>query len=158
MFILFSVKYSKNYNNTGIDSIITAGKESIIIFKPGLIVKDKQDILRRKYKKNSRKQRRMNKIIRNNLLFDKTDIIKGLHTFCTKYSEYADKNINEFIKNALKPAEIISIEVTVDGNFRTANIGVDESQLALAIGRKGQNARLASKLTETRLNIESIEG
>lgn len=69
-----------------------------------------------------------------------------------------DPELSEFIKNALKPAEINSIELISDGNLRVANVRVDESQLALAIGRKGQNARLASKLTETRLNIESIEG
>jgi N utilization substance protein A len=50
----------------------------------------------------------------------------------------------EFVKEALKPAEIRSI--TVDEEGRVVNVTVDEVDLSKAIGRKGQNARLTSRL------------
>jgi N utilization substance protein A len=58
-----------------------------------------------------------------------------------------------FIMAALKPAEIASIEL--DRENRRARVIVPEDQLSLAIGKKGQNVRLASKLTGWDLDIVS---
>jgi N utilization substance protein A len=60
------------------------------------------------------------------------------------------------VRNALSPAEISSI--TVDQEAGTVQIIVSKSQLSLAIGKKGQNARLASKLTGLQIDISSEEG
>src|SRR6201995_5766713 len=58
----------------------------------------------------------------------------------------------EFVMEALKPAKIKSI--AIDEEKKTATISVDEDQLSLAIGKKGQNARLTSRLTGWEINIE----
>ncbi len=60
------------------------------------------------------------------------------------------------VKNALGPAEISSIRV--DKEARTVSITVPKAQLSLAIGKKGQNARLASKLTGFQIDIGSETG
>lgn len=57
----------------------------------------------------------------------------------------------QMIRNALKPAEISHIEL--DGERKKALILVDEDQLSLAIGRRGQNVRLASRLTQWEIDI-----
>lgn len=64
-----------------------------------------------------------------------------------------DENPGEFIKHALSPAEIIN--VFADPEERTANVVVPDSQLSLAIGKDGQNARLAAKLTKYKIDIKS---
>ena len=61
----------------------------------------------------------------------------------------------EFILEALKPARIKSI--TLDLGKKAAQIKVDEDQLSLAIGKRGQNARLTAKLTGWEINIEKDE-
>jgi N utilization substance protein A len=58
-----------------------------------------------------------------------------------------------FVANALSPAQVIS--VTIDEEHRIANVTVPERMLSLAIGREGQNARLAAKLTGWRIDIRS---
>ena len=58
-----------------------------------------------------------------------------------------------FVKNALAPAEITSINV--NDSERTIDVIVDDEQLSLAIGRRGQNVRLASMLTNWKVNIIS---
>ena len=58
-----------------------------------------------------------------------------------------------FIQNALNPAKIISIEL--DEENRRAHVVVAQGNLAIAIGRKGQNTKLAAKLTGFRLDIRS---
>jgi transcription termination/antitermination protein NusA len=58
----------------------------------------------------------------------------------------------EFIREALKPIKILSIRVTPDKS--TAYITVSEEELSKAIGRKGQNARLTSRLVNMELNID----
>ncbi len=63
----------------------------------------------------------------------------------------------EFIKEALKPAKVEEIKI-LDEKKRHAEVLVDESQLSLAIGRRGQNVRLASKLTGWELDIRTAEG
>ncbi len=61
----------------------------------------------------------------------------------------------EFILEALKPARVKSL--TLDAVKKAATIKVDEDQLSLAIGKRGQNARLTAKLTGWEINIEKDE-
>jgi len=61
-----------------------------------------------------------------------------------------------YISKAISPAKVTGVYVTeADGN-RTATVVVSEDQLSLAIGRDGQNARLAAKLTGWRIDIKSL--
>src|SRR4051812_12082665 len=64
-------------------------------------------------------------------------------------------DVKEFVLEALKPAKIKS--VTLDEGKKTIQIRVDEDQLSLAIGKRGQNARLTSRLTGWDINIEKDE-
>ena len=65
------------------------------------------------------------------------------------------ENPAEFVIKALQPAEVDSI--IIDEESRSMDVVVDESQLSLAIGRGGQNVRLASELTGWTLNIMTDE-
>ena len=67
------------------------------------------------------------------------------------YSE----DIREFIKNALSPAKPISIEISEEE--KTANVKVYSDEQSLAIGKGGQNVRLAARLTGYRIDISSDE-
>ncbi len=58
-----------------------------------------------------------------------------------------------FVANALSPAQVIS--VAIDEEHRVAGVTVPERMLSLAIGREGQNARLAARLTGWRIDIRS---
>ncbi len=58
----------------------------------------------------------------------------------------------EFVAHALSPARVSSVEV-VDPNARAARVIVPDYQLSLAIGKEGQNARLAARLTGWRIDI-----
>lgn len=58
---------------------------------------------------------------------------------------------HKFIKAALSPAKVTKVDLNED--MKTAIVHVPEDQLSLAIGRKGQNVRLASKLTGLRIDI-----
>lgn len=60
-------------------------------------------------------------------------------------------NISEFVREALSPAEISKVEVDKD---KHAKVYVTEDQQSIAIGKQGQNVRLASKLTGYELDIE----
>ena len=62
-----------------------------------------------------------------------------------------DENPAQFVINAMSPAEVTSI--VVDEDTHTMNIAVEEDKLAMAIGRGGQNVRLASELTGWELNV-----
>ena len=62
-------------------------------------------------------------------------------------------DISAFIANALSPAHIISVELNVEE--QAASVVVPDKQLSLAIGKEGQNARLAAKLTGWRIDIKS---
>jgi N utilization substance protein A len=65
------------------------------------------------------------------------------------------ENPHEFITSAIAPAKVINVAVDPEpGSFR-ARVVVPDDQLSLAIGREGQNVRLASKLTGYRLDIKS---
>jgi len=62
-----------------------------------------------------------------------------------------DENPAQFVINAMSPAEVTSIVVDEEAHYM--NIAVDEDKLAMAIGRGGQNIRLASELTGWELNV-----
>ncbi len=80
----------------------------------------------------------------NELKNEKIDIVR-----------YSD-NPEEYISNALSPARIVSIQILQDSpESREALVIVPDDQLSLAIGREGQNVRLAHKLTGWRIDIKS---
>ncbi len=58
-----------------------------------------------------------------------------------------------FVANALSPAQVLSVDI--DEEHRIASVTVPERMLSLAIGREGQNARLAARLTGWRIDIRS---
>ncbi len=64
-----------------------------------------------------------------------------------------DENPAILIQNALSPAKVIS--VIADGDEKTAKVVVPDYQLSLAIGKEGQNARLAARLTGFKIDIKS---
>ena len=64
-----------------------------------------------------------------------------------------DENPGNLIQNALSPAKIVA--VFADPEEKTAKVVVPDYQLSLAIGREGQNARLAAKLTGYKIDIKS---
>ena len=66
-----------------------------------------------------------------------------------------DKDIKVFIKNSLSPAEIN--EVYINDKKKQSLVVVREDQLSLAIGKEGQNARLAARLTGWKIDIKSQE-
>ena len=82
---------------------------------------------------------RVNKIVEE-LAGEKIDIVK--------YSE----DPVEFITEALSPAKVVSVEIQSE-EPRVCKVSVPESQLSLAIGNKGQNVRLAAKLTGWKIDI-----
>ncbi|HMO05552.1 MAG TPA: transcription termination factor NusA [Kiritimatiellia bacterium] len=64
-------------------------------------------------------------------------------------------DVKTFVTNALAPAKLVRL--TIDETMRTVNIIVDADQLSLAIGKKGQNARLTAKLTGWKIDIQKDE-
>ncbi|HKF94551.1 MAG TPA: transcription termination/antitermination protein NusA, partial [Gammaproteobacteria bacterium] len=62
-----------------------------------------------------------------------------------------DENAAQFVINAMSPAEVLSI--VVDEDKQSMDIAVDEEKLSQAIGRGGQNVKLASQLTGWELNV-----
>ena len=62
-----------------------------------------------------------------------------------------DENPAQYVINAMSPAEVVSI--VVDEESRTMDVAVHEEQLSQAIGRGGQNVRLASQLTQWQINV-----
>ncbi|HHU71224.1 MAG TPA: transcription termination/antitermination protein NusA [Clostridiales bacterium] len=83
---------------------------------------------------------RVNAIV-NELRDEKIDIIN--------WSDYPE----QLIENALSPAKVVSVEVYEDE--KAARVIVPDYQLSLAIGKEGQNARLAAKLTGYKIDIKS---
>lgn len=65
-----------------------------------------------------------------------------------------DEDPAAFVGNALSPAKVVSVHV-VDAATRAARVIVPDFQLSLAIGKEGQNARLAARLTGWRIDIRS---
>ena len=66
-----------------------------------------------------------------------------------------DEGPEQFIRNALSPAEVVKVEV--DEATKHAKVFVSEDQQSIAIGRGGQNVRLASRLTGYELDIETAQ-
>ncbi len=64
-----------------------------------------------------------------------------------------DENSEQFIRNALSPAEVAKVEISE--SEKRARVFVNEDQQSIAIGRGGQNVRLASRLTGYELDIET---
>ena len=77
----------------------------------------------------------------NELKNEKIDIIKW------------SKLPEEYIAQALSPAKVLSVDI--DEENKSAKVIVDDSQLSLAIGREGQNVRLAARLTGWKIDIKS---
>ncbi|HEQ65279.1 MAG TPA: transcription termination/antitermination protein NusA [bacterium] len=67
-----------------------------------------------------------------------------------------DEEIEQYIANALSPAKVISVEV--NSKDKSALVVVADDQLSLAIGKDGQNVRLAHKLTNHKIDIEGESG
>ncbi|HLG72446.1 MAG TPA: transcription termination factor NusA [Chloroflexota bacterium] len=63
-----------------------------------------------------------------------------------------DPDPAKFVENALSPAQVLSVRI--EEGDRTAQVIVPDRQLSLAIGKEGQNARLAAKLTGWRIDIK----
>jgi len=85
------------------------------------------------------KRSRITKIVEE-LCGEKIDIIP--------YSEVQE----EFIANALAPADVISV-TCIEGEVKACTVVVPNNQLSLAIGNKGQNAKLAARLTGYKIDI-----
>jgi N utilization substance protein A len=66
-----------------------------------------------------------------------------------------DENPAQFVINAMAPAEVVSI--LVDEDSHSMDVAVSEENLSQAIGRGGQNVKLASELTRWELNVMSVE-
>jgi N utilization substance protein A len=67
--------------------------------------------------------------------------------------DYSD-DLAEYVKHALSPAKVIS-STLIDEQNRIVRVVVPDFQLSLAIGREGQNARLAARLTGAKIDIKS---
>lgn len=87
---------------------------------------------------------RINRIIKQ-LSGEKIDIVK-----------FSD-DPKEYISAALAPAKILGVEI-LDEDMRSCRVTVPEDQLSLAIGNKGQNARLAARLTRWKIDINALDG
>lgn len=84
------------------------------------------------------------------------NIVKELHDEKIDVIEW-NPNQAEFIAKALSPARTTGVYLEDDPDIgRTAIVIVPDEQLSLAIGREGQNARLAAKLTGWRIDIKSV--
>ena len=81
------------------------------------------------------------------------DELGGEKIDVVKYSE----DIQEFIAAALAPATVLGVEIE-DEEARSCKGTVPDHQLSLAIGNKGQNARLAAKLTGWKIDIRPESG
>ena len=73
------------------------------------------------------------------------EIQRELSTLCLLYT-------SEYIAAALSPADVVSVDVHEEG--KSCRVVVPDDQLSLAIGKEGQNARLAAKLTGWKIDIK----
>ena len=87
---------------------------------------------------------RVNKIVEE-LAGEKIDIVR-----------YSD-DPKEFVAEALSPAKVVSVEIESE-EPKVCKASVPEAQLSLAIGNKGQNVRLAAKLTGWKIDIHPESG
>ncbi len=81
----------------------------------------------------------------NELHGEKIDVVR--------YSETPE----EFIAQALSPSDVVSVEI-LDAEARVCKVTVPDNQLSLAIGNKGQNAKLAARLTGFKIDIKPESG
>lgn len=81
------------------------------------------------------------------------DALGGEKIDIVKYSE----DPAEFVAAALAPSDVVSVEV-LDEDAKTCRATVPDDQLSLAIGNKGQNVRLAAKLTSWKIDIKPESG
>ena len=69
-----------------------------------------------------------------------------------------DEDIRYYVKNALNPAEVTSVTIVEnDENEQIARVEVDEKQLSLDLGKKGQNSRLAARLCGIKIDIHIVK-
>ncbi len=80
-------------------------------------------------------------------------IVRELHGENIDVVLYSD-NPEEFIANALKPAK--ARKIIIDEENKEARVIVDDDQFSLALGRRGQNVRLAAKLTGWKIDIKTV--
>ena len=76
--------------------------------------------------------------------------LRGEKIDIIRYSE----DPGQYVKNALSPADVVSIDV--DSENRMCKVKVPESQLSLAIGKEGQNVRLAARLTGWKIDLSAV--
>ena len=81
------------------------------------------------------------------------DLLGGEKIDIIKYSDKPE----EFVAAALAPADVLEVEV-LDEQARSCSVTVPDDQLSLAIGNKGQNARLAARLTGWKIDIKPESG
>jgi N utilization substance protein A len=79
------------------------------------------------------------------------NVMTGLHGEKIDIVDFSDDPA-EFVANALSPARVTQVEI-IDPEARVARVTVPDYQLSLAIGKEGQNARLAARLTGWRIDI-----
>lgn len=66
-----------------------------------------------------------------------------------------NEDIEKFVVAAMSPAKVVSVEITENEDGRRARVVVPDDQLSLAIGKRGQNVRLAAKLSGLRIDVVS---
>ena len=96
--VLLTIKYKNKYSETDVSKIDnTITKQNITDdYKIGLVVKDKEVVIKHKYKNKLNIDKQIHdKIIENGLLFDEKDIIKALDVFCQRFTNVL--SIDEFI-------------------------------------------------------------
>ena len=76
--------------------------------------------------------------------------LRGEKIDIIRYSE----DPGQYVKNALSPADVVSIDV--DSENRMCKVKVPETQLSLAIGKEGQNVRLAARLTGWKIDLSAV--
>jgi N utilization substance protein A len=79
------------------------------------------------------------------------NVMTELHGEKIDIVDYSDDSA-EFVANALSPARVARVDI-VDAQARVAQVIVPDYQLSLAIGKEGQNARLAHRLTGWKIDI-----
>lgn len=84
---------------------------------------------------------------------DIVDELDGEKIDVVKYSD----DPREFVAEALSPAQVLDVEI-IDEDIKSCRVTVPDQQLSLAIGNKGQNARLAARLTGWKIDIRPESG
>jgi N utilization substance protein A len=84
------------------------------------------------------------------------NIVRELNNEKVDIIRWSD-NPKEFVKEALKPAVIAESKITVDEAHKRVTVRVNEEELSKAIGRRGQNARLTSRLMGWDVQVERDE-